>query len=392
MKPALLILLLAATAHAKTLKILAGAHGRIQAVVTVPAPDGAPENPGLRAADGTILPLQLSDDGTASFILPELAAGKAAEFELVPMEQAAAEAARAEESGVDIALSAGKRPVADFVGKRAELPRKDIPPIFLRGGYLHPLRSPSGAVLTDDYPAGHLHHHGVWTAWTNTVFQGRKPDFWNSGEGTGNVDGSSIGFSWSGAVHSGLEAENIHSDLTGGAPLVVLNESLTVKVFAIGETQHPYHLLELVFVHSTAGDDALKLPKYHYGGLGIRGAAAWNGIGNATFLTSEGITKRDEANGKPARWIAISGAAGEGKAGIAILGHPKNFRAPQPLRVHPHEPFISFAPQIAGDMQIDHGKAYRSEYRFVLFDGEPDRKLLDRLWNDYAEPPTAAWD
>ena len=85
----------------------------------------------------------------------------------------------------------------------------------------------------------------------------------------------------------------------------------------------------------------------------------------------------------------MSGTAGTGKASIAILGHPENFRAPQPLRVHPTEPFISFAPQLAGVMKISHEETYRSEYRFILFAGAPDKELLNRHWNDYAEPPTA---
>jgi hypothetical protein len=389
MKPILLLLILAATAHAKTLKIEAGSHDRANTVVTVPVPDDVPENPGLKSADGKILPLQLSDDGTATFILPELAAGKTAEFALIAMDKAAADIALAEENGGDIALSVGKSPVADFVGKRTALPRADIPPVFLRGGYLHPLRTPTGNIVTDDYPSNHIHHHGIWTAWTSTVFQGRKPDFWNMGAGKGKVDCKEIGFSWSGPVHAGLEAENEYTDLTGGEPVVALNELWTVKAYAVSEK---FHLLELAFEHTMAGDDDLKLPEFRYGGLGIRGAKAWDGLGKADFLTSEGLTDRDEANGKPARWIAMSGAAGEGKAGIAILGHPENFRAPQPIRIHPQEPFISFAPQIAGAMEIAHDKAYRSEYRFVTFDGAPDAKLLDRLWNDYATPPTAAWE
>ncbi len=389
MKPSLLLLLLAATAHAKSLKIEAGAHHRIRTVVTVPPPDDVPENPGLKSADGKILPLQLSDDGTASFILTELAAGKTAEFALVAMEKPAADIALAEEKGGHMGLNVGKLPVADFVGKRTELPRADIPPVFLRGGYLHPLRTPTGNIVTDDYPSNHIHHHGIWTAWTNTVFQGRKPDFWNMGAGKGKVDCKGIGFSWSGPVHAGLEAENEYTDLTASEPVVALTEIWTAKAYAVSAK---FHLLELAFEHTMAGDDDLKLPEYRYGGLGIRGAAAWNGVANAEFLTSEGLTNRNEANGKPARWIAMSGEAGDGKAGIAILGHPGNFRAPQPIRIHPDEPFISFAPQMAGDMEIAHDKAYRSEYRFVTFDGAPDKELLERLWNDYATPPTVAWE
>ena len=74
-------------------------------------------------------------------------------------------------------------------------------------------------------------------------------------------------------------------------------------------------------------------------------------------------------------------------AGIAILGHPENFRAPQPMRLHPTEPFFCYAPQQLGDMEITPGKPYVSRYRFIVADGPPDKAELDQFWNDYANPP-----
>jgi hypothetical protein len=43
-------------------------------------------------------------------------------------------------------------------------------------------------VVTDDYPANHKHHHGIWFAWTRVDFEGRKTDFWNMGDGKGTVE------------------------------------------------------------------------------------------------------------------------------------------------------------------------------------------------------------
>ena len=80
-----------------------------------------------------------------------------------------------------------------------------------------------------------------------------------------------------------------------------------------------------------------------------------------------------------------------GFAGIAILDHPENFRSPQPMRVHPTEPFFCYAPSQLGDWEIGEESDYPSRYRFVTFEGEPDPGLLDRLWNDYAHPPEVEW-
>jgi hypothetical protein len=73
--------------------------------------------------------------------------------------------------------------------------------------------------------------------------------------------------------------------------------------------------------------------------------------------------------------------------GIAVLDHPGNFAAPQPLRLHPSDPFFCYAPSQLGDVRIEPGKPYVSRYRFVVMDGPPDGMELDRLWNDYAHPP-----
>ena len=70
-----------------------------------------------------------------------------------------------------------------------------------------------------------------------------------------------------------------------------------------------------------------------------------------------------------------------------MLCHPSNFRFPQPMRIHPTEPFFNFAPSQAGDWEIKPGEEYVSRYRFVVMDGKPDAELLERLWRDYAHPP-----
>src|SRR3954467_9084523 len=64
---------------------------------------------------------------------------------------------------------------------------------FLRGGYIEAVFTPSGTLVSDDYPPGHKHHHGIWSPWTKTVFEGRHPDFWNMGDKTGTVEPVSLG-------------------------------------------------------------------------------------------------------------------------------------------------------------------------------------------------------
>ena len=92
--------------------------------------------------------------------------------------------------------------------------RPDLTPIFHRGGYIHPVLSPGGKQITDDYPSNHKHHHGIWFAWTHTEFEGRAPDFWNMGDGKGFVKFVSIDQTWSGAVQAGFISQHRQMDLT----------------------------------------------------------------------------------------------------------------------------------------------------------------------------------
>ena len=68
-----------------------------------------------------------------------------------------------------------------FYRAKGVAPRADVKPELVRGGYLHPVLTPAGRTVTDDYPIDHKHHHGIWNAWTSTEYEGRKPDFWNMG-------------------------------------------------------------------------------------------------------------------------------------------------------------------------------------------------------------------
>ena len=153
-------------------------------------------------------------------------------------------------------------------------------------------------------------------------------------------------------------------------------------------------MFDLVTTQTCATADPLILPTYQYGGFGFRAAWAWNGPGDAVrFLTSEGGTDRIKENNARARWCFIGGPLKDGAfAGTATLGHPDNFRAPQPVRLHPNMPYFSFVPQLLGEFRIEPGHPYVARFRFIVADGPPDRALLDAYWNGYAQPAAVKLD
>lgn len=386
-----LLLVTAVEAAEKQWAVLvqAGEFDRKGAVATVNLPENSKRNGWELRAEGKVVPLQLGGNSRGTFIVEQLKKGTEAKYVLVeskPGRNGGNQiSARKEKDGVK--LSSNGRVLMNYQMEPGALPRDHIKPAFLRGGYLHPILTPSGKLVTDDYPANHIHHHGVWWAWTKTKFADREPDFWNMGDGKGRVEFASLDDTWNGSVHGGFRAQHRFVDLTAPKPTTVLNESWEVAVYAAFKREDAYWMFDLVSQQQCATDTPLKLPDYRYGGVGVRGNWAWNGKDKTYFLTSEGETDRDKGNATRGRWCDMGGEVDGARVGIAILCHPENFRAPQPMRLHPTEPFFNFAPQQAGDMEIKPGQRYISRYRFVVHDGPPDRAELDRLWNDYAHPP-----
>ena len=218
--------------HLVTVK--SGKVDRRQSIVSFEAP---PEiwNPELIDKQGNPVTAQLAVDGRIYFILDQLAGGQEKTFRLRNQdgERPMQSAVWVERQGNALRFTINGKAIAQYQASPSELPRKDIAPVFRRGGYLHPLWSPSGLVLTDDYPPNHLHHHGVWTAWPKTKFQGREPNFWEMGRRQGTVEFEVLDNYWSGEVMGGFRSRHRLVDLSSDTPIIALRENWEVKIYAI---------------------------------------------------------------------------------------------------------------------------------------------------------------
>jgi hypothetical protein len=350
----------------------------------------AAENNSLEAvaADGSRLPVQVTADGSASFVVPFQKAGETLRYTIVAASAPAPSRVVVEKKPTHLHVALNGQAMFQFRTDREELPRADIKPEYKRAGYIHPVFSPSGKIVTDDYPSNHVHHHGIWTPWTRVTFQGRTTDFWNMGAKKGKEDLVTVERSWSGPVHGGFAARLEMTDLTSGTPIVAMHETWVVTAYDVAAVAGTTaRVFDLELTQTCATNDPVVLPKYHYGGFGIRGAAGWNGRGDAAlFLTSEGVTDRVAGNDSRVRWCWLGGRIDGEVTGTAVLGHPENFRAPQPVRLHPNMPYFSLVPQLLGEFAIEPGQIYRARFRFVVADGAPDKARLDAFWNGYAVP------
>ncbi len=268
---------------------------------------------------------------------------------------------------------------------------------WARSGFIHPLFSPSGEVLTWAQPPDHLHHMGLWNPWTRVTWiaaDGSKvlTDFWNLGDEQGTVRFADFGNIYC----SNSEAEfSIYQDHVAFLPdkktpegkkeVVVIKEEWIVSI-----EQHPQgYILDFtsLIVNQTSSD--LSLDAYRYGGgIGYRATGAWNNK-NSSVLTSEGKTWKD-GDATRAKWCRVSGDLKGINTGLLFLSHPSNYDFPQPMRIWPdnsngvgHQ-YFEFTPIREKAWILEPGKGYSQKYRILVYEGDLDAKSAEDVWQQYS--------
>ena len=275
----------------------------------------------------------------------------------------------------NVSFFAGYRPVMTY--QHATETGSGLDPAYARGGFLHPLFTPSGVQLSDSFPADHPHHHGIWTAWSAVEWNGLTPDFWNVGKRTGGVrvrskprrsdDGKFI--------ECALEAFAV----TPGGEVVVLHETWKIAPLASSPRAHRF---DLEINQRNVSAHELRLKAHHYGGLGLRGRPDWTHdlpyAAQLRFLTSNGTSDRAKGDGEQARWFYFGGPSPNGQVGYAVLhltDSPTQF-----TRFNPKDPFVAFTPVKKGPLTIAPDGKLTMRYRILLIDGPPDAAELEAEW------------
>lgn len=289
------------------------------------------------------------------------------------------------QKSTSLAFTVEGQTVCEYQMQPGALP-EGVAKSFAHGAHLHPIYSPGGKLVTGNHQPDHPWQRGVWIGWTKTEFGDSHPDFWNTGK-DGKImaevrfekldrfwDGAEAGFT---SRHAFLNHQHLPDER-------VLNEIWDLRVSQKTLNGTLTNIIDLTSTQTCAGDKPLKLPKYHYGGLGLRGNPLWNPVSAVTMLTSEGHDRKS-GDGTKARWVYLGGEVDGALTGISVLIHPSNFRFPQPLRLNPKNPQLCVAPSQDGEWSIEPGKPYVSQYRLLVFDGKPDANWLEDQWQSFAK-------
>ena len=405
------VLLLGAEALAQAnpvarLTVHAGAHPRSDQPVSA-ALDGVPLHLATASLElvettgGTQRPtdaqLRAGAPHRLSWILAgETPAGSTRSFELRLREEGAASAADATaavgDDGDALHLTIGGAPVLSYRYTPMPVP-EGVREVFSLSGFIHPLHSPGGEVLTRIQPPDHWHHYGIWNPWTQTEFRGDTVDFWNVGSRQGRVRSAGVITRESGPVLAAFSA--LHEHVAGNPQR---GESVAARevwdVTAWNGSGGDAWIVDFASTLSPSTADPLRILAYRYQGFSIRATEKWNDD-NSRLLTSEGRNKSD-GNATRARWIDVNGVADvpAGRSGILFLSNPGNYNHPEQLRIWPtgqnrgvENVFVNFNPAQEQDWLLEPGRSYALRYRMIVYDGEMTAERAERLWRAYASPP-----
>lgn len=261
---------------------------------------------------------------------------------------------------------------------------------FQGSNFIHPLKSPSGFVVTAIQPADHLHHFGLWWPWKYVEVEGRKILCWELQQGDGLIEAKA-----SELTVEGCTTHSLYIDRKApGQPQTVIHETTRITTSSIVDRPSRGYHLDIEITHEVALDKPITVSTYRYSGFAIRATSAWTN-GNSSVLTSEGMD-RDTSNFTRAKWVRVQGESTPGQsAGVLLMSDTGNYDHPELLRTwnrstHDGAVFINFNSVQAKPWVMEPGQPYTRKFRAFVYDGTLTADQAEALWKQYAQPVGSA--
>jgi hypothetical protein len=169
---------------------------------------------------------------------------------------------------------------------------------------VHPLTSPSGAVLSRDAPEDHPWHHGLWF----TIKFVNGENFWEEYDAYG--------------VLRHMTPTTVHWIRPDRSTVVMVDER-TLEHVDLGPDAYAIDWSVTLTPEVDVVLDRTEFTTWGgYGGLALRGRGDWT---DTRLMLADGST-HERVLGRPSEWCDLSGTVDGGDAGVLILDHPSNPR------------------------------------------------------------------
>ena len=269
--------------------------------------------------------------------------------------------------------------------KSEVLPPKGSDPSYKRSAFIHPLKTPKGAIVTSIHPDDHLHHVGLWHAWVNTSHGTEKIDFWNLKKKEGTVRYKKTISLNQESDKKGFTVLQEHiATYEGKKPITIIEESFSVGIVKEKNT----YFIDYVSEQKNVTSQDLELPAYRYGGpIAYRGRRTGLMKIVRSLLQKIKIAVTDMPHVE--NGVAFSGPTDDGNALVAILCHPANHDAPQRMRIWPPSShngaiFFNYVPAQENAWKLTPKKMNKFSYKIIISDTKMDKKMIESAWLKYA--------
>ena len=274
--------------------------------------------------------------------------------------------------GRSLKLLEGDRPV--LVYNHGQIANEKVPKARPRGAYVHPVYGLDGEVLTDDFPADHVNHRGLYWAWPHVKIGDAELDSWNVKPGletrfikwtqrATRPDGAALG------VENGwfvgdkqVMREQVRFDVqaaSGDARAIDVTLAWTV-------------LDEPVTLRGAEGKG--------YGGLALR-----FGPRKSTVITVPNGRAKEDLVMANLPWADLSGDLGgmpNALSGAAIFIHPSDRDTPHEWMTRAYGMLAAGWPG-AKPRTIAKGETVTLRYRLWIHRGNPDAAEIGRAYEAY---------
>lgn len=252
---------------------------------------------------------------------------------------------------------------------------------YERCNYIHPLWGLDGTVLTEDFPADHLHHRGVFWAWHQVWINGKRiGDSWEIKDFDQNVVELEFLKQSNGSVQIKTEVDwSSGKWKKGGIRIPYMKEKALITVHPLSSNvrkiDFEIKLLALEDNLSIGGSEDRK----GYGGFSVR----LDIPEDVMFYGAEGPVEPENTAVQSEQFINVTGAFGvhNRKAGVAIVDNPQNPGYPQAWILRNKNSMQNAVWPGSEAVAVSRTEPVVLKYSLLIYSGKLSAKKIERLVN-----------
>lgn len=290
-----------------------------------------------------------------------------------------AAAFRFEDTDTGVTLHDGDLPVLTYHTGMVTPPKFVPQERYTRTAYIHPLYGLDGEVLTQDFPLDHFHHRGVFWAWPESTWDGKKVDVWTL-DGARKHPVQVLGTEANDTV-ARLAFENAWR-MDDQPEKDLVREQVVITVHGAADETRAIDFMVTLTNVTDKPFTLLGAKDKGYGGFCVRPDARLKPM---SFTSALGPHDEDVLS-VDSPWADVSFSKerdSEAQSGVALFQHPKNPGYPHHGWIFRHYAFLGASWPHEDPHTLEPGKSVSLRYRLLVHRGSAEAANVDEHHNAY---------